>query len=165
MKTSSMSNKPLIRTKSQRTILKNLTVSILIICVSSLPYIHDLITIKGEGLAPWVPDFGLEKALTASDGKVMGFSSYRVFLYTLLIHLFAHIGWVGWMMDAKGKSYRFALLVPVVLSGYTVALLLFNARATKYNEPDTKFYLTLILSLIVIFNFFFNYKLKRNSQE
>lgn len=135
-------------------------VSLGIIFISSLPYLHDLITIRGEGLAPWVPDLGIEKALTDADGKVMGFSSYRVFLYTLLIHLFAHIGWVGWMLDAKGKSYRFALLVPVVLSGYTVALLLFNARATEFNEPDTKFYLTLFLSIIVILNFFINYKRK-----
>ena len=135
-------------------------VSLGIILISSLPYFHDLITIRGEGLAPWVPDLGIEKALTDADGKVMGFSSYRVFLYTLLIHLFAHIGWVGWMLDAKGKSYRFALLVPVVLSGYTVALLLFNARATEFNEPDTKFYLTLFLSIIVILNFFINYKRK-----
>ena len=136
-------------------------VSLGIIFISSLPYLHDLITIRGEGLAPWVPDLGIEKALTDADGKVMGFSSYRVFLYTLLIHLFAHVGWVGWMLDAKGKSYRFALLVPVVLSGYTVALLLFNARATEFNEPDNKFYLTLFLSIIVILNFFINYKRKK----
>ena len=135
-------------------------VSLGIIFISSLPYLHDLITIRGEGLAPWVPDLGIEKALTDADGKVMGFSSYRVFLYTMLIHLFAHVGWVGWMLDAKGKSYRFALLVPVVLSGYTIALLLFNARATEFNEPDTKFYLTLFLSIIVILNFFINYKRK-----
>jgi len=155
-----MSNKQSIRTKSQRAILKSLLVSLGIIFISSLPYLHDLITIRGEGLAPWVPDLGIEKALTDADGKVMGFSSYRVFLYTLLIHLFAHIGWVGWMLDAKGKSYRFALLVPVVLSGYTVGLLLFNTRATEFNEPDTKFYLTLFLSIIVILNFFINYKRK-----
>lgn len=135
-------------------------VSLGIIFISSLPYLHDLITIRGEGLAPWVPDLGIEKALTDADGKVMGFSSYRVFLYTMLIHLFAHVGWVGWMLDAKGKSYRFALLVPVILSGYTIALLLFNARATEFNEPDTKFYLTLFLSIIVILNFFINYKRK-----
>ncbi len=158
-----MSNKQSIRTKSQRAILKSLLVSLGIIFISSLPYLHDLITIRGEGLAPWVPDLGIEKALTDADGKVMGFSSYRVFLYTLLIHLFAHVGWVGWMLDAKGKSYRFALLVPVVLSGYTVALLLFNARATEFNEPDTKFCLTLFLSIIVILNFFINYK--RKNQE
>ena len=155
-----MSNKQSIRTKSQRKILKNLMVSLGIIFISSLPYLHDLITIRGEGLAPWVPDLGIEKALTDADGKVMGFSSYRVFLYTMLIHLFAHVGWVGWMLDAKGKSYRFALLVPVVLSGYTIALLLFNARATEFNKPDTKFYLTLFLSIIVILNFFINYKRK-----
>ncbi len=155
-----ISNNRLTKTKSRKGILKNLLAALGIIFLSSLPYIHDIITIRGEGMQLWVPDFGLEQWLTDSEGKVMGFSSYRVFIYTLSIHLFAHIGWVGWMLDAKGKSYRFALLVPVVLSGYTVALLLFNARATEFDEPDTKFYITMVLGILVIANFFMNYKKK-----
>lgn len=135
-----------------------------IVFISSLPYFHDVITIKGEGLKGWVPDFGLQELLTDSNGKVMGFSSYRVFIYTLLIHLFAHIGWVGWMLDAKGKSYRFFLLVPVFLSAYTVALLLLNARATGFNKFDTKLYITLGLSIILILNFFINRKTKKDGE-
>ena len=135
-----------------------------IVFISSLPYFHDVITIKGEGLKDWVPDFGLQELLTDSSGKVMGFSSYRVFIYTLLLHLFAHIGWVGWMLDAKGKSYRFFLLVPVILSGYTVALLLLNARATAFNEFDTKIYITLGLTIILILNFFINRKTKKDGE-
>ena len=158
-------NNLLTKTKSRKGILKNLLAAIGIIFLSSLPYIHDMITIRGEGLQSWVPDFGLQELLTDKNGKVMGFSSYRVFIYTLSIHLFAHIGWVGWMLDAKGKSYRFALLVPVVLSGYTVALLLFNARATEFNEPDTKFYITIVLSILVIVNFFINNRNKSSNGE
>lgn len=127
-----------------------------IVFISSLPYLHDVITIRGEGLKGWVPEFGLQEWLTDANGKVLGFSSYRVFIYTFLLHLFAHIGWVGWLLDAKGKSYRFFLLVPVILSGYTVLMLLLNARATAFNEFDTKIYITLGLTILLIFNYFIN---------
>ena len=138
--------------------LKNLLAALGIIFISSLPYIHDMITFRNGDIKGWVPDFGLQELLTDTNGNVMGFSSYRVFIYMLFIHLFAHIGWVGWFFDAKGKSYRFFLLVPVFLSAYTVALLLLNARATEFNEPDTKFYITLGLSIILILHFFINRK-------
>ena len=135
-----------------------------IVFISSLPYLHDVITVRGGEFKGWVPDFGLQELLTDSHGDIMGFSSYRVFVYTLLLHLFAHIGWVGWMLDAKGKSYRFFLLVPVILSGYTVALLLLNARATAFNEFDTKIYITLGLTIILILNFFINRKTKKDGE-
>ena len=135
-----------------------------IVFISSLPYLHDVITVRGGEFKGWVPNFGLQELLTDSHGDIMGFSSYRVFVYTLLLHLFAHIGWVGWMLDAKGKSYRFFLLVPVILSGYTVALLLLNARATAFNEFDTKIYITLGLTIILILNFFINRKTKKDGE-
>ncbi len=144
--------------KVRRHIFKNLLAALSIVFISSLPYLHDVITIRGEGLKGWVPDFGLQELLTDVHGGVMGFSSYRVFIYMLFIHLFSHIGWVGWFLDARGKSYRFFLLVPVILSGYTVALLLLNARATAFNEFDTKLYITLGLSIILILHFFMNRK-------
>lgn len=133
-----------------------------IILVSTMPYFHDVITIKGEGLKSWVPTIGMIDFFTDSSGKVMGFSSYRVFLYYLFIHLFAHIGFVGWMMAAKGKSYRIALLVPVVLSGYTVALFLFNARETTFNSASFKFYLTIIITIAVLVFYYIDHKNKEN---
>lgn len=120
-----------------------------IILISTFPFFHDII-LGRDGLRGWVPDIGLEDFLTDSNGKIMGFTSYRVFVYTLGAHLFAHIGYLGWMMDAKGKYYRIALLVPVVLSGYTVAILLFNAKETAYNDTSTKLYLTLAITLAVL---------------
>jgi len=132
--------------------------------ISTLPYFHDIITEK-SGLRSGVPIIGVEELFTDSNNKVMGFSSYRVFLYTLLIHLFAHIGFVGWMMDAKGKSYRIALLVPVILSGYTVALLLFNAKETEFNSTSVKFYITLLASLGVFIYYLLDHRNKLNIKK
>jgi phosphoglycerol transferase MdoB-like AlkP superfamily enzyme len=146
--------------KLKKKTLKDMFMAVGIILMSTLPYFHDVITIKGEGLKPWVPKMGMVDLFTDSSGKIMGFSSYRVFLYYLFIHLFAHIGFVGWMMDAKGKSYRIALLVPVVLSGYTVALFLLNARATSFNSASTKFYLTIAVTIIVAVLYYIDHKNK-----
>ncbi|MFS4449024.1 hypothetical protein [Maribacter sp. 2307UL18-2] len=127
-----------------------------IIALSSLPYIHDTITVRGEGIKGWVPDFGLQSLLMDQDGYVLGFSSYRVFIYTFLIHLFAHLGWVGWFFEAIHKLYRPFLLVPVTLSLYQIIIILSNSRTTVFNEPDIKFLLTMGLSIAAALNFYFN---------
>jgi len=144
--------------KSKTKILDNFLKAMAIITLSSLPYIHDVITVSGEGLKDWVPDFGLQDLLTDSEGYTLGFSSYRVFVYTLLLHLFAHIGWVGWFFEAKGKLYRPFLLVPVALSLYQIGIILFNSRATTFNEPNVKIIITLIISFLLAINFFLNNK-------
>jgi len=136
--------------KLKKKTLKELLVVVGIIVISTLPYFHDIITDKGLGVKPSIPDIGAEAFFTNSDGKVMGFSSYRVFLYYLFIHLFAHIGFVGWMMDAKGKFYRIALWIPVILSGYTVAMFLLDAKETTFNSTNTKFYITIAASIGVL---------------
>ena len=138
--------------------VRDLLAALGLVFISTLPYFHDMVTYRDGSIKGWVPDFGLKELLTGPDGKVMGFSSYRVFIYMFFIHLFAHIGWVGWFFDARGKSYRFFLLVPVVLSAYTVALLLLNARATDFNQADVKLYITLGLTIVLIFHFFMNRK-------
>jgi len=134
-----------------------------IILLSSLPYIHDVISIRGEGLKGWVPDFGLQNILTNADGKIMGFSSYRIFVYTLLLHLFAHIGWVGWFFDARRKLYRPFLLVPISLSLYQIGIILFNSRATAFNEPNVKIILTICVTVLLAINFFLNNKVLKTN--
>ena len=138
-----------------------------IIVLSSLPYIHDIITIRGGTFPTWVPDWGIQEFLTNSEGYVVGFSSYRVFIYTLLIHLFAHIGYLGWFFEAKDKLYRPFLLVPVSLSLYQIILIIFDSRSNDLNTPHTKIILTITISCLLAVNFFFNNKqlLKTHFQE
>ena len=120
--------------KLKKRTLKELLGVVVIILISTMPYFHDVITERGVGVKEWVPNLGIEKTFADEKGKVFGFSSYRVFIYTLFIHLLAHIGFLGWMMDAKGKYYRIALSVPVFLSGYTIAVILFNERQGPLNS-------------------------------
>lgn len=147
-------NYPWIKMRLKRKTLKELMAVVGIVIISTLPYFHDVITERGVGTRSWIPNVGSESFFTGSDGKIMGFSSYRVFIYTVLIHLSAHIAFIGWMMDAKGKSYRIALLVPVILSGYTVAMFLFNAKETTFNSTSVKFYITIVVT-IAVFIFYF----------
>lgn len=161
-KSENPTHKESIKKKSRSGILNGLWKAVAIISLSSLPYIHDVITIRGEGLKGWVPDFGIRELLRSSDGYILGFSSYRVFIYTLFIHLFGHIGWLGWFFEAEGKNYRFALLVPIILSLYQILIIVSNSRNTTFNEPDTKFYITILLSTALTINYFFNNKISRN---
>jgi len=144
--------------KSKIKILDSFLKAMTIIVLSSLPYIHDVITVSGEGLKGWVPDWGLQRLLTDTDGYILGFSSYRVFVYTILLHVFAHIGWVGWFFDARGKLYRPFLLLPVTLSLYQIGIILFNSRFSTFNEPNIKILLTLIITSILAINFYANNK-------
>ncbi len=156
---------PWKKMKLQKKTLKELAGLVVIIIVTTLPFFHDFITERGVGPRSWVPIVGAEDFLTDNNGKVMGFSSYRVFLYTVLLHLFAHIGFLGWMMDAKGKSYRIALLAPVILSGYTVIIFIFNAKETVFNAVSTKFYITIITTLVVFVFYFLDRRNKLNLQN
>ena len=144
--------------KLKRKILKQFLKAVAIVLLSSLPYIHDVITIRGEGLSGWVPNFGIQDFLIDNNGKIMGFSSYRVFIYTLFLHLFAHIGWVGWFFDARGRLYRPFLLVPVTLSLYQIIIILLDFRGSAFNQPNFKIFITIILSLLLAINFYFNNK-------
>lgn len=118
-----------------------------IILLSTLPYFHDIIT-DSEGLRPWVPDLGVERLLTGSDGKILGFSTYRVFLYTTLIFVFSAIGWYGWYRSATKKMYQKVLFVVVASSICHVLLILLDLRRTFLNEPSLKVVLLLAVFLL-----------------
>ena len=144
--------------KSKTEILKNFLIAVTIIGLSSLPYIHDIITVRNGDLQGWVPDWGLKNLLTDNEGYVLGFSNYRVFIYTLSIHLFAHIGYAAWFFEARGKLYRPFILVPVILSMYQVFIILFDWRFTDFNQPTIKIIITISLSLLLAYNFYYNNK-------
>jgi len=97
-------------------------------------------------------------AVTNNQGDVLGFSSYRVFIYTFFIHLFAHIGYAAWFFEARGKLYRPFILVPVILSMYQIGIILFDWRFTDFNQPTIKFIITISLSLLLAYNFYYNNK-------
>lgn len=121
-----------------------------IIGLSTLPYFHEFIT-NAEGLKPWVPVLGVENFLTDSNNKILGFSTYRVFLYTFLIFVFASIGWAGWYRMAKDKYYGNALLLVLISGVYQVFLIVFNLRRTVLNELEPKLIMLSFLFLVLGF--------------
>ena len=82
----------------------------------------------------------------------LGFSTYRVFLYTLLIFVFASIGWIGWYQSTKDRYYSGALLLAVASGLYHIGLVLFNLRRSVWNEPMPK--LLMLFLLFVVFGYF-----------
>lgn len=145
-------------TPNTRIIVKTIVIALLLSLVAMLPFFHDIISEKGTGLKEWIPDLGIEEKLTDEKGKVNGYSSYRTFIYFLLLHIFAAIGWAGWAKDAKpGTPYKFFLLVPAVLSIYTSLVIFFNVRDTGFNKPNTKIFIILVINFILMVFFLYRY--------
>ena len=121
-----------LKNKTLKIILKTIGIALLLSLVAVLPFLHDVLTERGVGIKPWVPNLGLEALLTNKDGIVHGYSSYRTFLYFTLIHIFGAIGWLGWAKDAKpGKPYKFFLLIPAGLALYTCLCLLYTSPSPR----------------------------------
>ena len=128
----------------------------ILIGLSLLPFIHELLINEDGTLAWWVPDLGIEKALTNSQGKVLGYSKYRVLLFFLFAELSALIAWIGWYSVAKGKNYEKALLLPIFCACYHIFLIISVQRKTWLNDFDLKIYLslgTLIVLMILAYRY------------
>ena len=130
----------------------------LLFVLATLPFFHDVITDKGGSLRVWVPNLGIESILTDSEGNVRGLRSYRLLVYLFSIYLFSHLGWIGWFMDSRGRRYRPFLLVPAALSLYQVIVIAMSWQETEFNSPSIKLYITLVLSILLAVNFFYNNK-------
>ncbi|MEE9377511.1 MAG: hypothetical protein V3V33_05700 [Candidatus Lokiarchaeia archaeon] len=123
---------------------KNGVISALIISLAILPFLHDLIP--------------RELSFTFS-----GYTSLRVFVYIVLTNIFALIAFIGWFIEAKGKQYRFALLVPIIMNTYQLLIYVLNMKKSTFNDFDFKIYISIILSLVITINYFY-LKFKNSDQ-
>ena len=121
---------------------------------SILPFFHDIF--KFGTTMGWIPNLGIEEMLTDSEGKVRGLTSYRLLLYLFGTYLFSHLGWIGSFFDSRGRKLRPFLLVPAVLSLYQVILIVMSWRETEFNSPSINLYITLVISILLAINFFYN---------
>lgn len=137
---------------------KIIVIWLAIFLASTSPYIHDIITLRGIGVKDWVPQLGIENYLTQSDGYVWGFNSYRVFLLTLSLQIFAQIGWAGWLHDSVYKLYRPFLVVPVALSLYQIVVILLAKTETTLNKPSIKLVFILAIGSVICYFYFFKNK-------
>ena len=129
-----------------------------LIGVSTLIYFHDIVTLPRIGLKEWVPNLGIEETLTVGAKNVWGFTSYRAFLLTLCLQIFAHVGWAGWLLDASYKLYRPFILVPLGLGFHQLTITFFDKADSIMNLPDIKLLILLLLGVLVGILFFFNNK-------
>lgn len=144
--------KPSTGTKSRTKIPKGFWVALGIILVSSLPYLNEVLTVKTEGGAEWSHLFGLYQFLPDAETRVLGFSGYRMFLYTFFIFVFTTLGWFVWFLVAKNKPYRKALLLPVILGFYQIVLMLSGLRSTTANSWEVKTVVVAFLAVVLIFS-------------
>ncbi len=135
----------LIKTKYKKEIFKEFVIGGLILLCSILPYIHDIVP-KG------IPS------------KISGYSSLRVFLYVVLVNLFGLIGWLIAYFEAKGKRYRFVIIVPIINVLYQLCIYILNLKKTSFNDINLKFLITLS-ACILIFLFYFLRKFKKNTEK
>lgn len=156
---------PLRKKKSRIKILDFWFAMTILIGLSSLPFFHDLIINTDGTLLNWVPDWNIEKTLTDSKGDVLGYSTYRVFLYFFLIQVYSLIAWVGWFSVSKSKPYRFAILLGVLSSFYHIILILANSRKTDFNGFDIKLIGSAIIFCILFLFYYYFEKTKKAKLE
>lgn len=116
--------------KSATTIYK---IAGLIVLATLLIYIHDVIP-KGYG----------------HYGK----SSLRVFLYVINAEIRFLMVLFLLFYVAKGEKWRFVLLLPILMTTYQLIIRFFVLQKTSYNEFDTKFVITIAISILLIIYYF-----------
>ena len=86
-------------------------------------------------------------------GKI-GRSSVRVYLYTVL----AEIRFLGALFFiyylGKGKSWRFVVWLPIIMTTYQAIIRLFTLQKTNFNEFDVKLTITVLISIFLTVFYF-----------
>ncbi|WP_298504916.1 hypothetical protein [uncultured Maribacter sp.] len=142
------------KTKSLLRIL-NFSIAVAIISLlSSLPYLHEVLTYENGNMQKWVPNLGIREYLINSSGKYFNYSSYRKFLFNISFNLFAFSGFLGWFVLNTYKVYRKAILLPLVSITYQIVIILSSARTSWFNQPEVKFLGTLIVTLVLVYFYF-----------
>jgi hypothetical protein len=119
---------------------KEFVIGAFILICSLLPYIHDAIPRE-------------------TQAGISGYSSLRVFLYITLINVFGLIGWLMAYFEAKGKRYRFVMIIPIINIAYQLFIYILSLKKTSFNDLNLKFLITFIVSVLV-FLFYFMRKFK-----
>lgn len=126
-----------------------------LVILSVFPYIHDIVSPRGQGMLPWVPFDGFEGFVRLGDRDYWGFLSYRALVLTLFVQLLAQVVWAGWWIDSKYNLYKPFLLVPVGLSLYQLVLIVMMKNDSYLNKPDFKFIGLLILGVLIGLIYYF----------
>lgn len=86
-------------------------------------------------------------------GKI-GLSTVRVYLYTVLAEIRFLLVLFFCFYLAKGKQWRFVLLLPIIMTGYQAGIRILALQKTQYNEFDLKLTLTIVIFLVLTIYYF-----------
>lgn len=134
-----------------------------ILLATMLPYLHSVISDIEGNPKKWIPNIGFVKNFSSMDGKILGYSTYEVFIYMASVNFSYMFAWLCALHFAQNRPYRFVLYFPAALSVFQFLLVIFNLRETQLNELSTKILIVLIVALILIINYFFNRTNERNT--
>jgi len=133
----------------------NFSVAVAIISLlSSLPYLHEILTHSDGSMQSWVPNLGIQDFLADENGKILKYSDYRYFLFTFFFNVFILFGWLGWYRLKTFKLYRKAILLPLISIAYQIVIILSSARASWFNQPEVKVIGTLVIGMFLAYLYF-----------
>ena len=99
-----------------------------------------------------------------SDG-FGGFSTMRVGVFMTSIYLLALFLGIRAFIESRGKIYRVAYLVPIVMLAYQLFVHILNAREETVNEFNTKVvFHTLIVPALILGAYFVGKKNRWNER-
>lgn len=139
----SSKNKKSTKTKS-KTLTYSAVITLLIFTASFLPYLHDL------------------KYFEGLDG-FSGFSSFRTGIWVVCLFVWGVSGWITSFINSKGKTYRFALLVPIVMGLYQLIIYVLDSRELSVNDYSIKVGVNFFF-IVLISSVYFYHKKKRYDQ-
>ncbi len=147
---------------SRKRVLDFLVAMAILVGLSSLPFLHELIIDENGSFSNWVPDLNIQGLLRDEEGRILGYTTYRVFLYYFSTEIAILIAFIGWYTVAKGKNryYTNALLLCTISVAYHLFLILTNTRKTQLNDFDLKLAATMVLAA-VLFGFYCHAHQKR----
>ncbi len=124
-----------LRKRKYRKPIYSFIITIIIALLSFLPYIHDFDFFEGK------------KGFS-------GFSSLRVAIFFISIFIIAISGWLFAFINSKGKSYRFAIIAPIVMLTYQLFIYVLDKRDSVVNDFNLKVVFNFLLYLIIIITYF-----------
>lgn len=142
---------------------KNFKAALGILIVSTLPYLHNIISTEDGKPKEWLPNLGIYETFASTDGIFLGYSSYGIFVYMASVSFSYLFAWFCALHFAQNRPYRFVFYFPVTLSAYQFLLVIFNLRHTQLNDLSSKVILVFVVALLCIFNYFLNKKNEGNT--
>ena len=136
---------------------------LILVGLSSLPFLNELVTNENGSILSWLVSPELQEKWQDVNGKILGYSKPRVLLYYLLTQVYILIASIGWFTVAKEKFYRNAILLCSISSLYQIFIILSVNRKTWLNNYDLKLWFSLGI-MAILFGLYVSNELKKKKK-